>query len=75
VEITEAKTEFTAPTGGVTEGQLMCSVKLSMFSKPYATVKVTNGDTGAVVYAAFMALDLRYYGKNANSQASALVVI
>lgn len=75
-EIAAAESVFTAPGGGATEAQVLISMPLALFSKPYATVKLTNdAASGSVLGYAEMILDLKYRGATANSQADVLTVL
>ena len=74
-EIPAAESVFTAPGGGATKGQVLISIPLDQFTRPYATVKLTNDASGPVLGYAEMILDLRERHKNANSQADVVTVL
>lgn len=75
-EIAEAETTFTSPTGGVTEGQILISLPLTLFTqKPCATVKISNTAAVAVLGYAEMIVDQAVRASDANSQASAVTVL
>ena len=74
-EIEAAETIYTAPGGGVTEGQILVSIPLSKFDREYATVKIINGAATGLLAFAEMILDQAVRGADVNSQASALTVL
>ena len=74
-EVDAAETIFTSPGGGVTSGQVLISMPLGLFSKPYVTVKLINTAAVAVLGYAEMIVDQRYRGQDVNDQASALTVL
>jgi hypothetical protein len=74
-ELVGAQTVYTSPSGGVTSGKVLVSVKLSEFSKEFATVKVTNDKDTALLGQAELILDMSLHGQDVNDDSASVVTV